>query len=356
MYLADCWTGKAVYEPIEEERDAVAVLSGILDATLKNASETTAFARFARTLYSGESGTSSQDLIEATTVLSRRHHPGRLQHESGSDTWSRPYTEAPGFDCYTAANTAEWPLSPSELRTTSGLAGADLQTLAAHLNAELRREAAHTLAQCAEFARDDATTIWDAFRSQNGLHGATLPDVVDAITSGAAQWTLLCDWAPSGGALGDPFTVCRYAWGSLRYAVKLDAPELIERHLAGDADLALYRGILDYGDGPQEIIWPHQQFICCGRAHRLCDEARWPCRPKSWPRRDTAMLTNEILTAAVQCPDCGAIDSGSWLTFRALESTEEPLAVVGRIDAVPPETLVATAHGRLGPRRGHPIV
>ena len=346
MYLADCWTGKAVYEPIEEERDALAVLRGILDATLKNA-----FARFACTSYIDDSATTNRDLIEATTVLSRRHHSGRLQHESGSDTSSCPYFEASGFDCYTAANAAEWPLSPSELRTAPGLTDADLQTLAAHLNAELRREAAHTLAQCAEFARDDATTVWDDFRSQNGLRGATLPDVVDAITSGAAQWTPLCDWTPSGGALGDPFTVCRYAWGSLRLAVRLEPPELIERHLAGDAPLTLYRGVLDYGDGPQEIIWPHQQFICCGRAHRLCDEARWPCRPESWLRRDT-----EMLTAATQCPDCGAIGSGSWLTFRPLESAEEPLAVVGRIDAVPPETLAATAHGRLGLRRGRPIV
>lgn len=346
MYLADCWTGKAVYEPIEEERDALAVLSEILDATLKNA-----FARFARTLYIDDSATTNRDLIDATTVLSRRTHRGRLQRESGADTWARDNIEAPGFDCYTAANAAEWPLPPSEVRTAFGLAGADLQTLAARLNAELRREAARTLAQCAEFARDDTTTVWDDFRSQNGLHGATLPDVVDAITSGAAQWSPRCDWTPLGGALGDPFTVCRYAWGSLRYAVKLDAPELIERHLAGEADLTLYRGVLDYGGGPQEVIWPHQQFICCGRAHRLCDEARWPCRPESWLRRDT-----EMLTAATQCPDCGAISSGSWLTFRALESAEEPLAVVGRIDAVPPETLAATAHGRLGLRRGRPIV
>ena len=346
MHLVDCWTAKAAYEPIEEERDARQVLSEILDATLKNA-----FERFERTFYCDDSATGNRTIIEATTVLSRRRHPGRLQHESGSATLWRPYTEAPGFDCYTVANAAEWPLSPSELRTASGLAGADLQALAAYLNAELRREAAHTLTQCAEFVRDDATTVWDDFRSQNGLHGATLPDVIDAITSGAAEWRPLCDWTPSGGALGDPFTVCRYAWGSLRFAVKLDAHELVERHLAGDADLTLYRGVLDYGDGPHEIIWPHQQFICCGRAHRLCDEQRWPCRPRHWGRRDT-----QILTAATQCPACGAISSGSWLTFRPLESAEEPSAVVGRIHALPPETLAATQGGLVGAKRGDPIV
>ena len=341
MELSDLRTGERVHSVADEE-GTLHLLGEILEAILRDAFGTLTTGRWNQPNYERISS-----FIETTHVLSPSMNP----RTHTRDARANPYHNAPGFDCYTAANAADWPLSPSELRAGAGLADADLDALAAHLNAELRREAAYTLALCADFAGNDGRTAWDDFRTAAGLHGATLPEVADAIASGAAQWRPLCDWTPSGGAFGDPFTVCRYMWEPLQFAVKLDPHELVQCALAGDADLTLYRGVLDYGDGPQEIIWPRQQFTCCERGHRLCDEQRWPCRPKKWGRSGT-----EILTAAAQCPNCGAISSGSWLTFRPLESADGPLAQVERLDALSPETLAATADGLLGVPRGGPIV
>ena len=351
MHLDDSRTGELIYGPTEAEGDTLRALSGIFDEILKDA-----FMGFVRADYRDGSGRSSRAVVEATAVLSRVRDSGRLSRESDASSDARitphPYYDEPGFDCYTAANAADWPRSSAELRAHTGLLEAGLDALAASLNAELRREAADTLAQCADFARKDGRTAWDSFRANSELRGATLAEVVDAIASGSPRWTARCDWTPSGGALGDPFTVCTYSWGSRQFAAKLDPHELVQRHLAGDAALILYRAILDYGDGPQEVIWPHQQFNCCGRSHRLCDEQRWPCRP----RRRWDYHSFDILSAATQCPACGAISRGSWLTFRPLESAGGPLAQVERLDALPPETLAATADGLLGVKPGDPIV
>ena len=351
MRLDNLRTGEVIYGPTESEDETHHALGGILDAILKDA-----FMEFVGDDYHDGSGRSSRAVVDATAVLSRARDSRRLSGEpdAGRDGRfaPRPFYDAPGFDCYTAANAVQWPLSPAELRARAGFADAGLDALAAHLNAELRREAAHALAQCADFARDGGWTAWDYFRAYSELRGATLAEVIDAISSGSPPWTALCDWTPAGGALGDPFTVCAYRWGSRQYAAKLDPHELVQRHLAGDADLTLYRGVFDYGDGPHEVIWPHQQFSCCGRSHLLCDEQRWPCRP----RRLYHYRPIEILTAATQCPACGAISSGSWLTFRPLETADGPLGHVERLDTLPPETLDATQDGLVGVERGDPIV
>lgn len=340
MELSDLRTGESVCSVADEE-ETLHLIGEILDVILRNA-----FDRLTSGSWDDPNRQRIRTVIETTGVLSR----SRRLATGCCGIEANPYRDAPGFDCYTAANAATWPVPPSELRAGAGLADADLDALAAHLNAELRREAAYTLTLCADFAGGDGRTAWDEFRTA-GLQGATLQEIADAIASGAAQPTPLCGWMPSGGAFGDPFTVCRYMSGPLQFAVELDPHELAERHLAGDADLTLYRGVLDYGDGPHEVIWPHQLFSCCGRSHRLCDEQRWPCRPEHWGRSGT-----EVLTAATQCPACGAISIGSWLTFRPLETADGPLGQVERLDTLPPETLAATADGLLGVPRGGPIV
>ena len=341
MEISDLRTGELVHTVADEE-ETLHALGEILDANLRKA-----FNRFVGRSLCDADGHHMVAAVGTTSVL-RRSRRALDDHKYRREA---PFQAASDFDVYTAANATDWPVCPSTLRTDPALAEAGLDVLAAHLNTALRRECAWLVTECADLPGARSATAWEDFLDAGRLHGATVEEAADAIASGAANWAPLCDWTPAGGAYGDPFTVCRYTWGPLQFALKLDPHELVQRHLAGDADLALYRGVLDYGNGPQEIIWPHQHFSCCGRNHPLCDEARWPCRPRIWGQSGT-----EILTAAVQCTACGAISSGSWLTFRPLDHTEESLARIERLDTIPAGTLAATANGLLTVKRGAPIV
>ncbi len=358
MEIIDLRTGRAVGNVTDEE-ETLHALSELLDRDLR-----VAFDLLTNRRYSDAAGRTNSDVIAATTVLSRALNDYTALRDCTPKPTSnvpptgicwgrseRPYRCAPSFDCYTAANATTWPVSPSTLRSTADLADANLDELAEHLNTALRRDAAHVLTECAHFATtgDDATTAWDNFATGGDISRVALGDIADAISTGTTPWTPLSDWTPTGGAFGDPYTVCRYTWGNLHCDVKLQPHELVAAHLAGAADLTLYRGILDYGAGPHEIIWPHQHFTCCANTIALCDQQRWPARPETWGQPDTT-----ICTAANQCSTCGAINRGTWLTFRPTTDTDTPPGQIERLDAIAPVTLTATAGGLLTVEPGPP--
>ena len=180
------------------------------------------------------------------------------------------------FDAFSAANVMDWPRTVGELRGEAALAEATIGELAAHLNASLRGDLAALLGDCAHFAlaEDDhggrraeiPDTVWDRFCADSGLYDLDVQQAAAAIAAGPARWDALDEWTPAGGVDGDPYTVCRYAWGPMRARVHLTAAELLARYLAGDAELTLHRIVIDYGDGPTEFIWPDQPRHCHARA------------------------------------------------------------------------------------------
>ena len=179
------------------------------------------------------------------------------------------------FDAFSAANVMDWPRTVGELRGEAALAEATIGELAEHLNASLRGDLAALLGDCAHFAlaEDDhggrraeiLDTVWDRFCADSGLYDVDVQEAAAAIAAGPARWDALDEWTPAGGVDGDPYTVCRYAWGPMRARVQLTAAELLAAYLAGDAELTLHRIVIDYGDGPTEFIWPDQPRTCCGQ-------------------------------------------------------------------------------------------
>ncbi len=266
---------------------------------------------------------------------------GAFYGDEREGSWRRRREFA--FDVFTARNVTSWPVPPSELRRDGDLAYAATAELAARLNRRLREDAAQVFRECAGFVRqryvleaDPDLTLWARFCEHSGLGALSVDEVADAVAAGPVQWTPATGWTSAGGADGDPFMVCRYRWGPLVAAVRLEPAELLARHLAGDAEMALYRVFMDYGDGRVEIIWPHQNVLCCGLDGAF-DGARPPMRVNNW-RRPGAAPTAE----SIQCRVCGGVRYGSWLTCRAARRDPTlPLGVVEALDALPAETLTA---------------
>ena len=263
--------------------------------------------------------------------------PGRLLR-----TWTLR------FDPFTEANASEWPRAVSALRGQPALAEATLGELAAHLNADLRGDLAALLGRCADYVapdddgfgrRDEAPqTVWDRFRADSDLYELTVQEAAAAISGGPARWDALDEWTPAGGVDGDPYAVCRYAWGPLGARVQLTAAELLERYLAGDADLSLFRMVADYGEGPTEFIWPDQPRTCCGQQSGCGGDAA-PVRIRNWGRPGV-----DLSAHGRYCGVCGAGRYFGLLTKRPLGSDETaPLGESEPVDALPPATLRAIA-------------
>ena len=252
------------------------------------------------------------------------------------------------FGAFTEANVMDWPRTVGELRGEAALAEATIGELAAHLNAALRGDLAELLGDCADFVSPEhdhdgrrpetPETAWDRFRRDSDLYDLDVQEAAAAIKSGPARWDALDEWRAAGGVDGDPYAVCRYAWGPLRARVQLTAAELLAAYLAGDAELTLYRTVLDYGDGPTEFIWPDQPRTCCGKQSG-CDGTAAPVRFSRWGRPDVSLSPHGLC-----CRVCGAGRYFGLLTQRPLSSDETaPLGDSEPLDALPPATLTAIA-------------
>ena len=252
------------------------------------------------------------------------------------------------FGAFTEANVMDWPRTVGELRGEAALAEATIGELAAHLNAALRGDLAALLRDCADFVSPEhdhggrrpetPETVWDRFRSGSDLYELTVGEAAAAIAAGPARWDAVDEWRAAGGVDGDPYAVCRYAWGPLRARVELTSAELLDRYLAGDADLRLYRMVADYGEGPTEFIWPDQSRICCGFETGYGDVAA-PVRVHGWGRPHVSLSASGRC-----CRICGTTYIGRLLTRRRLDSDETaPLGTVETHDALPPAALTAIA-------------
>ena len=252
------------------------------------------------------------------------------------------------FDPFNDTNVMDWPRPVSELRGEAALAEATIGELAAHLNAGLRGDLAALLGDCADYVRpvdDDewlraetAETVWDRFRADSDLYEFDVKSVAAAIAGGPARWDAVDDWTPAGGVDGDPYAVCRFVWGPLVARVQLTSAELLERYLAGDAELSLYRMVLDYGEGPTEFIWPDQSYTCCGHPCGY-DGALPPLSVNDWGRPHASVYGRGRM-----CRICGTGRYPGLLTQRRLDSDETaPLGVSEPLDELPPATLTAIA-------------
>ncbi|MDE0653919.1 MAG: hypothetical protein OXI26_09725 [bacterium] len=258
--------------------------------------------------------------------------------------WSR---WNPQFDAFNEADVLAWPRTVSELRGEAALAEATLGELAAHLNAGLRGDLAALLRDCADFVqvgdgfgdRDEAPlTVWDQFRSDSDLYELDVAAVAAAIASGPPAWEALDEWTPAGGVDGDPYAVCRYVWGPLGARVHLSAAELLQRYLAGDAALTLYRMVLDYGAGPTEFIWPDQTYVCCGHPCGWGDRVP-PLGANNWGRPHA-----EAYARGRCCRICGRGRYAGLLTMRQLDSDETAtFGVSETLEELPAATLTAIA-------------
>ena len=248
----------------------------------------------------------------------------------------------------TERNPLDWPATPSQLRADPALRHATLAEMAGYLNARLRDETVSAIADCADYRYSDesedlgtvAEFVDERFAEFEFSRRTSIGfgDFLHALNSSTGCWRSLCDWSPTGGAFGDPYTVCRYAWGSLRFAVKLDNHELSRLHLNGDIALDLRRSFLRDDSATWEIIWADQRFSCCGRD--------WT--PDVWlpfwvtrPDKPTDRLPRRLRSRDAQCKLCGSNNEFSPLTCRQVEETPAKLGAVERIDILPPAALAA---------------
>ena len=352
MRIIDHTTGRSLHR-VGSEEEALLGLAGIAERRLTAAVHALCVCGFAN----GEQGAARRtvaDAAAATPVLGGALFPpdgdpiGRRAWDLGSLM----------LEPFTPRNAAGWPVPLGELRRDPGLAGAPVGELAAQLNARLRADAAAVLAECADYRDPDGgQTLWDLVADRCDLPAATLGDVVVALRSGGRCWEALSGWEPAGGADGDPFLVARYRWAGLLASVKLDSHELLARCLAAEADLALYRTVIDAGGGRTEFIWPAQRFVCCGRDWPLAGGDRIPVWTAQWADRDSRWGRPGALLVAqgVQCMICGAVSYPSWLTRRDVPDHTGPLAVIEPLDDLPAETLAAAAaHGLAAVTSNHP--
>ena len=339
MRIIDHTTGRSLHR-IGSEEEAHLALAAIAQRRLR---------RGARWLWdcaydNGEAGAARRsvaDAAQATTVLGGALWPpaGDPIGPQGSDI------ENLFLEVFAPRNAADWPVTVAELRQAPDLADAPIGALASHLNARLRADLAAVLAECADYRARAGETLGDRIRRACDLWAATIDDVVEAVRSGGHCWTARGGWAPRGGVDGDPYLVARYAWGPLRAAAKLDSHELLALHLAGDADLTLYRTVVDAGGGRTEFIWAAQRFACCGRDWPLAGGDRIPVWTAHWGDPDSRWGAPQALlwSQGVQCMICGAVSYPSWLTRRPVDDNAGPLAVIEPIDELPPATLAAAA-------------
>ena len=249
------------------------------------------------------------------------------------------------FEPFTVRNTLDWPVRVAELRSDAALADAGVEELARHLNVRLREDVAAVLRECADYLdpcreRDGRpSTLWEHFGEDSGLYDLTLAEVTEAVVAGPVTWDAVDQWRAGGGVDGDPFTVCRYAWGPLRASVQLEPRELLELYLRGDVDLRLHRMVADYGEGRTEFIWPEQARACCGQSREF-DGSAPPVNITRWGRPGVTLWA-----AGRRCRVCGAAHYGSLLTCRPADgdAAELPLGVAEPLDALPAETLTAIA-------------
>ena len=258
------------------------------------------------------------------------------------------------FEPFTARNTLDWPVGVAALRGDAALADAGVEELARHLNMRLREDLAAVLRECVDYLDprgdrgDRPATMWERFGETSGLSDVTLAEVTEAIVAGPVTWDAVDEWTPGGGVDGDPYTVCRYAWGALRARVQLEPRELLELYLRGDADLALHRMVVDYGKGRTEFIWPEQARVCCGLSSGF-DGSAPPINIARWGRPDVSLRAR-----GRYCRVCGAASYGSLLTCRPADgdAAECPLGVAEPLDALPPGTLAAIARDGIDPVAG----
>ena len=334
MRVIDHRTGRTVYR-VASQDEALVALGVIVDERLVDAAVDRQILGF----HNGRRGAlrrTVRDAVTDTAVLG-----GALCQQGRDGADSAPWGQLIlSFDSFTAANTTKWPVSVAELRTNSTLAECSIGDLAAHLNAQLRAELADVLTACADYQsprNNDAMTAL-AWVCRGDLAGASLQEVTDMVRSARNSATALWDWTPNGGAHGDPFAVCAYAIGPLRYDIRLEAHELLDLHLAGNVDLALYRMIIDIGAGPTEVIWPAQNFACCDQNRTLTGTDQIPLHAPRWGEPAAPLVAT-----SAQCRLCGATSYYSTLTRRALSDGSEPLGIVEEIDALPTATLTAIA-------------
>ena len=259
-----------------------------------------------------------------------------------------------------ASNALDWPQGPAALRQDPALAYVSVAELAAHLNSRLRKEAAGVLTSCADYRPDyaDRTVSEEVCALDEGE--VSFGDFIEALVSGGHCWRPLCDWTPTGGAFGDPFTVCRYAWGPLRVAVKLEPTELLRHHLAGNAALTLYRSFLSDGSACLEVIWPQQRFSCCG--HDWVPDLWLPFWVEHTDRHHWR-CAHPLRSRDAQCKLCGSVSEFLWLTCRTVDGEATPLGDIESIDAVPEAALAgapeafhagaATPPANVEPERSH---
>ena len=340
MRIIDHTTGRSLHR-VGSEEEALLGLAGIAGQRLVSAAHALWVCGFGN----GEQGAARRtvaDAAAATPVL------GGALFPPGSDPIGRRAWDLGSLICepFTPRNAADWPVPVGELRRNPRLADAPVGELTAQLHARLRADTATVLGECADYRdRDGGETLWDRVRDRCELPAATLGDVVEALRSGGRCWSALSGWEPAGGVDGDPFLVARYRWAGLLASVKLDAHELLARYLAGEADLTLYRTVIDAGGGRTEFIWPAQRFVCCGHDWPLAGGDRIPLWTAQWADRDARWGRPGALLLAqgVQCMICGAVSYPSWLTRREVPDDTRPLAVIEPLDDLPAATLAAAA-------------
>ena len=290
-------------------------------------------------------GDEDGDRMRRTVFGVATQRPGVLGEalRRGWPTWEL------GLAPFNESNVSDWPLSESELRRDPALAGATVAELAENLNARLRGDLAALVRDCGGFMRPDLhlvlvpavvpETVSHRFGDES--HGADVSWLEhDAGEAGAPQWETLDEWTPGGGVGGDPYTVCRFRLGDEEARVQLAPAELLAAHLAGDAELALYRTVLNDGEGPTEFIWPEPRR-CCDSDLRLSD----PPLPVQLGREAyTPRDVPGYVERPHRCDACGATLVGGVLIRRRLGPGEEaPLGAREALDALPAATLDAIA-------------
>ena len=252
-----------------------------------------------------------------------------------------------GLAPFGESNVPDWPLSVAELRRDPELAGATIAELAAHLNACLRGDLAALLGDCGDYVRPEQhlvvapnvvpETVSERFREESHWADAARLEC-DSVEAGGPQWEALDEWTPGGGLGGDPLTVCRFRLGGEGARVQLTPAELLAALLAGDVELALYRTVLDDGDGPTEFIWPEPRR-CCGADLRLSDP---PLPVALWREPYLHRREPGYVERSRRCGACRATLVGGVLVSRRLGAGEEsPLGARGALDALPAATLDA---------------
>ena len=143
---------------------------------------------------------------------------------------------------------------------------------------------------------------------------------------------------PPAASTAIPMRCAATGGGRCAPACSSPPPNSSTAYLAGDAELTLYRMVLDYGEGPTEFIWPDQPRTCCGYESG-CDGTAPPLSVRHWGRPDVYLSER-----GRYCRVCGAARYFGLLTQRRLDSGETaPLGESEPLEALPPATLTAIA-------------